>query len=67
MVIMFSFFLAETLQKITALESELARLKAQIAVYALSEPKMSRTSQRVHCHTLFNDSYVILELLLSSN
>ena len=37
MVIISSFFLAETLQKITALESELARLKAQIAVYALSE------------------------------
>ena len=29
--------LAETMEKISALESELARLKAQIAVYALSE------------------------------
>lgn len=28
---------AETMEKISALESELARLKAQIAVYALSE------------------------------
>ena len=36
-VVIISSFLAETLQKITALESELARLKAQIAVYALSE------------------------------
>ena len=33
------FFLSrvETLEKISALESELARLKAQIAAYALSE------------------------------
>ena len=30
-------FFAEAMKKISALESELARLKAQIAVYALSE------------------------------
>ena len=42
--------LPETIQKISALESELARLKAQIAIYALSEveqmdvpPGMPRT------------------------
>ena len=36
-MIMVSVFFVETMEKISALESELARLKAQIAVYALSE------------------------------
>lgn len=42
------YIFAETIEKISALESELARLKAQIAVYALSEiPNISTGTRTI--------------------